>query len=115
MGLIIHPSQADQKKTFHALHVQPWLKNGVVRGHIDPIIIAVLCFTGARQQGCEEIEVGLEGLLPRRYSLKTVWERICTDPEARSYYKPVTTDPIQRQRERIIQKHYMPSSTLVHP
>lgn len=112
-SLIIHPSEADRKKTFHALHVQPYLRLGVVRGHIDPVLIAAMCFTGARQQGCEEIVVGLEGMIPRKYSLQSVWEQICTDPEKfRGWYRPPVVDPIQKQRERIIQKYVQPSSTL---
>ena len=110
-SLILHPSEADRKKTFHALHVQPYLRLGVVRGHIDPVIIAAMCFTGARQQGCEEIVVGLEGMLPRKYTLQAVWERICSDPTVRRFYRPPAVDPIQVQRERIHEKYFQQSST----
>lgn len=115
-SLILLPSQVDQKKTFHALHVQPYLRLGVVRGHIDPVLIAGACLRGAWEQGCEEIVVGLEGMLPRRYSVQSVWEQICRDPEKfRGWYQPPPVDRVQQVRARILQRFTMPSSTTWAP
>jgi len=80
VGLIILPSELDQRKTFHALHVQPEIRTGIIRGHIDPVLIAANCLTQAKRLGCEEIVVGLEGVLPRRYSIKSVEEAIAKNP-----------------------------------
>ena len=111
-SLIIQPSAVDQGKIFYALHVQSYLKLGVPRGHIEPVLVAAACLRGAWEQGCEEIEVGLEGMLPRRYSVQSVWEQICRDPaKFRGWYRPPPINRAQQVRERLIQRFLMPSST----
>ncbi len=99
MSLIIHPSEADQRKTFHALKVQPYLRNGVVRGHIDPVIVAAICLPQAKAIGCEDIMVGLEGMIPRRYSIRSVEEQVRKSPRKFAGWLP--RQPVtQAERER---------------
>ena len=111
-SLILLPSEADQKKTFHALHVQPYLRLGVVRGHIDPVLIAAMCLRGAQQRGCEEIVVGLEGMLPRRYSIRSVEEQIRKHPRKfAGWVRTAYTSPMAQLREHMTERLFLPSST----
>lgn len=80
MGLIILPSQVEQGKTFHVLRVQPYLRNGLVRGHIDADIAAAICLRAAEKQGCEDMVIGLEGMIPRRYTVRYIKECIARNP-----------------------------------
>ena len=80
MSLIIQPSQVDRRKTFYATKVQPYNTVGTVRGHLPPLLMAAFCIKSAVRKGCEDIVVCPEGLMPRRYSVKSVLAAMMKEP-----------------------------------
>jgi hypothetical protein len=114
MGLIILPSQADAKKTFWATNVQAYFTTGVPRGHPEPIILAAFCLKSALRQGCEDIVVEPQGMLPVRFSVRFVQEAIRRDPRKFAGWVPrEPKTPTARQRDIIITRHMQRTGLLL--
>lgn len=107
MSIIILPSQADQRKTFHALRVQPALRLGVVRGHIDPIFIAAICLPKLIEGNYDDIVIGLEGMIPRRYSVQSVKEEIHKNPRKFAGWIPRSPRTRAEQQRDAMLRRYM--------
>jgi hypothetical protein len=111
MSLIIQPSQVDQRKTFYALKVLPFLKyNGAPRKHIDADLMAVFCLQAAVQAGCEDIVVCPEGEMPVRFTVQRVQELMRKNPNRYlGWYPKPPQSEVHRRRERFFSRRIMPS------
>jgi hypothetical protein len=99
----------DRPPTFYAYNVHPYLRLGIARGHVDADIIAAVCLAGAKAQGCEQISVGLTGLLPRTYTIREVEEAIRKNPaKYRGWVRPPPVNVIDRARRRLISRFHLP-------
>lgn len=98
MGLIILQSQIQQRATFYATKVQPYHTTGVMRGHIDAIIMAAICLPAALHCGSEDIVVEPKGEMPKRFTVKFVIEAIRRNPRKFAGWLP---QPPQSQAARL--------------
>lgn len=78
--MIISVPECNPKKTFYVTDVQPYLRLGAVRGHIDPDLVAAGAFFAAKTSGCEEIKIESVGLRPVVISVAQVEEMIKANP-----------------------------------
>jgi hypothetical protein len=109
-SLILLPSAVDRGKTFYITNVAAYLKIGLARGHIDPVLIAASCLHGIKQRGCTEISIGLEGMLPRTYTVQALEEQIRKHPaKFRGWVRPLPPTNVARHRERMISRFHLPS------
>lgn len=101
------------KGIFYARRVRWYLRyGGSPRGHIDPILIAAWCLTGAKQQDCDRIVVELDGMLPIMYTVAQVEEAIRKEPgKFRGWILPPPVNQADAIRRRWMEKRFLPSST----
>lgn len=100
-NLILLPSQADQRKTFHAIRNPKYYTTGVARGHLPDDVVAATCLAQAKKNGCDDIVVCSDGLLPRRYTVAQVEAAVRARPwYYRSFLPPPPLTPQQAAAER---------------
>jgi hypothetical protein len=84
MGLIILPSQREQKKVYRVINV-PKYRTTNVPTYFPFLMAAAMGLRDAKMNGCEEIVVDAPGLRPRRYTVQYVEECVKKIPALKKF------------------------------